>query len=675
MLIKKYIFTLLALCWFTAAMAQQVEQDTVPPEKVKVDRSDIAEGIFKDGREIRYLKENVALRQGDMYMYCDTAIIEDNNVIAVGNVIIQQGDTLNIFADSLSYQGDNRIADLFGDVRLDNQGQKLFTNRLHYDLKTKVASYFTGATLSNDSTHLVSKRGYYYTSRDEAFFKDSVVVVDPNFILRSDTLKFSTKTKIVTFLGPTLIDQEGAKIYCEAGFYDTEGKYAEFLENPQYVKEKQEAIADKIIYDGNRKEVILKGNAHFDEEEKKAEADVIRYDETNEVTYLEGNAHYQDNDQVIDSEFIRYDSKNEIFKTNGRSRLVDDDQILDADTIDYDGALGNARGNVVWTDTTDNITINCRRMDYNKDTDFVKASGGRPLLTTIMDGDTLFMSSDTLVSHRKSETDSSRVMLGYRDVRVYKSDLQVICDSLVYNTADSLFEFYQNPIIWSDTSQFYSDTVRMQLVNDQIDRIFLYNNAYIINSPDQVFFNQIKGKNITAIFEKNELDQMDVLGNAESLYYARDDDDAYMGVNKVICSKMLIYFADNEIQDIYFYTQPKSNIFPMRKTDHEKIKLEGFRWDIERRPESLADLLKETVRPPSRRPGMFTPPTEGDEAIKNERTDAGGIEKKGKGEELPTIDEVKDAKGQTEQEVIKKTKTVAPVKDKKVNPKSENKND
>ena len=121
-----------------------VEQDTMPERKqVIVDQSDVMEGEVTDGKEINYLKGEVILRQGDVYMYCDSAKLIDNNVVAVGNVIIQQGDSLNIFADSLYYQGDDRIADLFGDVRLDNQGKRLFTDHLNYNLKTKKAEYFT----------------------------------------------------------------------------------------------------------------------------------------------------------------------------------------------------------------------------------------------------------------------------------------------------------------------------------------------------------------------------------------------------------------------------------------------------------------------------------------------------------------------------------------------------
>ncbi len=568
-----------------------VDKDTLPERKqVIVDRSDLMEGIIEDGVETTYLKGGVILRQGEVYMYCDSATMVDNDVIARGNVIIQQGDTLNIFSDSLYYQGDDRIADLFGDVRLDNKGQRLFTEHLNYNLKTKKAEYFTRSLLTNDTTYLESNRGTYFVNTDEAFFRDSVVVIDTAFVMRTDSVDFSTETGILTFIAPTLITQDEARIYCEKGFYDTNEGYAEFLQNAEYIKGEQQATADIIIYDSKNKEVTLKGNAQFFEEDKVATANTIRYEEDTELMYLEGNAKYKDSEKEVVGDEIRYDSVEETFDTKGRSTIVDGDQVLIADTVNYVGALGVAKGNVIWTDTVDQITIESERIDYNKDTDYVKASGGRPLLISIVDDDTLFMRSDTLISLMENEADSARTLVGYKNVRIFKTNLQAVCDSLVYQTKDSLFTFYQSPIIWSDTSQFYSDTVLMQMKNEEIDKIYLNNNAYIINSPDEIYFNQIRGKNMTAFFKNDEIQKMRVVGNAESIYYILDEDDAYTGVNKCVCSNMLINFVDNEIDDIFFYTNPTSNLYPMRKADHNALKLPGFRWDRNQRPKSRFDL-------------------------------------------------------------------------------------
>lgn len=595
----KFIIFLFLLGTSLTSLAQKtlpvapppVDQDTLPERKqVIVDRSDVMEGLITDGKETTYLKGGVILRQGEVYMYCDSATMLDNDVIARGNVIIQQGDSLNIFSDSLYYQGDDRIADLFGDVRLDNKGQRLFTDHLNYNLKTKKAEYFTRSLLTNDTTFLESNRGTYFVETEEAFFRDSVIVIDTAFVMRTDSVDFSTETGILTFIAPTLITQKEARIYCEKGFYDTNKGYAEFLQNAEYIKGAQQATADIIIYDGENKEVILKGNARFFEEDKIATANTIRYQEDTELTFLEGNAKYKDSEKEIVGDRIRYDSEAETFDTEGRSTIVDGNQVLIADTVNYVGALGIATGNVIWTDTVDQITIESERIDYNKETDYVKASGGRPLLISVIDDDTLFMRSDTLISLMENEADSARTLVGYKNVRIFKTNLQAVCDSLVYQTKDSLFSFYQNPIIWSDTSQFYADTVLMQMKNEEIDKIYLNNNAFIINSPDEIYFNQIKGKDMTAFFKNDELQKMHVVGNAESIYYILDEDDAYTGVNKCVCSSMLINFVDSEINDIFFYTNPTSNLYPMRQADHNALKLPGFRWDSNRRPKSRFDL-------------------------------------------------------------------------------------
>ena len=193
-------------------------QDTLEKDLVIIDHADIAIGIIGEGRQLFKEVRQVEMRQGETYMYCDSAFLYDNNnVRAWGNVIIQQGDSVNIFSDSLFYNGFEKKADFYSEVVLESKQQKLFTDKLNYDLNTKIASYYEGATLTNDTTHLTSKIGYYYVGDNMAFFKDSVVVVDPQFELKSDTLKFDTKEKIAYFLGPTLISQNQGKIYCEDG--------------------------------------------------------------------------------------------------------------------------------------------------------------------------------------------------------------------------------------------------------------------------------------------------------------------------------------------------------------------------------------------------------------------------------------------------------------------------
>ncbi len=597
MKIHKLLFILLYCLLWQSTIFAQVEETQDTTSRVNVIYSEYAEGTREDEEEIRRLAGQVELRQDSVFMSCDTATIAviANNLNAYGNVIIQQGDSLVIFADSLDYKGNAKIAQLFGNVIFQNGEQQLFTDSLRYDLNRKVATYRSGAILSNGTTKLQSTIGYYYTESSQAFFKDSVIVIDPEFELRSDTLLFNTESKLVTFLGPTRINQNDSKIYCEGGFYDTAGKKAKFLGNPQYVKEEQIALADSIFYNGDRGEILLQGNAIFIENEKRAKADLIRYDEKNDITFLEGDALYEDENQIVDADTIVYNSSTEQFVTSGRSILRDSSQYLEADAINYiqETGLGQATGNVIWIDTTADLEIRGEILNYNEAENHVEATGGRPLLITKLDGDSLFLSADTLVS-RPTDTlfsDSTRNLYAYRNVKIFKQDLQSVCDSLVFNGQDSIFTFFDDPLIWSDTSQFSADTIHMKLKNGQLDTIILRQNSFIVNSPDEILFNQIKGRNTIVEFTENEVDRMLVNGNAEFVYYIADDNKAYIAANQAVCSNMKIEFGSNEVERINCFPNPTANLVPMKEVQKAPIKLDGIGWKTNLRPKSKEDIL------------------------------------------------------------------------------------
>lgn len=589
------------------AMAQApivpVAQDTT--QKLKIETALVVEYFVKGERTIQKLSGNVRMRQENTLVYCDTAILDQANAVLKGGVVIEQSDSVKVFADSALYNTDTKISHLFGNVVLVNGYQELFTNRLKYDLGNKIATYHTGATMTNGKSQLTSTHGYYYVNDKEIFFKGDVLGTDPDFTMRTDTMAFNTETQTVRFLAPTLISQQKSRIYTEGGFYDIENDFAEFDLNPQYEKEGQRGRARKMRYFGTTKDYMLEGDAYIDDPEKgqQTQADVIRYNTDTEKTALRGNAHFQDSTRDIRGEEIYVDSRSKSYQITGRGRVVDPPNIIEADSIDFNDVLGAglALGNVVWVDTASDFTILSYRMDYNKQRDFLNAFGGmgpdgvngRPLMKSLIERDTLFMSADTLTSYKPDTASDTRLLLAHRDVRIFKSDLQAACDSLTFSSADSIFWFYKIrdiPIIWSDTSQFSGDTIRMLLKNKKLDRIWLLQNALVVNSEDGLLFNQIKGRNTTAFFREDEVREMLVEGNAQAIYYALDDKRAYIGLNETQCSEMRLYFGSNQVESIKFYTQPTGSFTPMKKAGSDTKKLEGFFWEKTRRPKSLSDL-------------------------------------------------------------------------------------
>lgn len=550
------------------------------------------------------LSGNVRLRQENTLVYCDTAMLFADDAVLRGNVAMEQGDSVKVFADSVLYYGKTRLSDLFGNVVLENGQQRLFTQRMHYDLANKIATYHHGATMDNGKSQLTSRHGYYYVNQKQAYFKGDVLITDPDVTVRTDTLTFDTEGQVAHFVAPTLISQRNSRVYTEGGFYDLANDFAVFDKNPQYEREGQRGRAQKMRYDGLTQEYVLEGDAYIIEEKKEVTADVIRYNIDTETAVLRGNAHYRDSTQDITGLEIRYDDRNKRYQLLGRGRVIDPPNIIEADSLDFDDQLGAgvALGNVVWQDTAADFTVLAWRMDYNKKSDYLNAfgafgaegAGGRPMMKTLVDRDTLFMAADTLNSFKPDSTSEVRLLLAYHDVRIFKNNLQGVADSMAFSTADSIFRFFKIqsiPVLWSDTSQFSGDTIRMLLKNKRLDRIWLRQNALVVNSDDGQFFNQIKGRNTTAYFRDNQVNNMWVEGNAEAVYYALDDRRAYIGVNETQCSEMRLYFGDNRVQSVKFYTEPKGKFTPMEKARNAR-QLEGFFWEKTRRPRSIADLLE-----------------------------------------------------------------------------------
>jgi lipopolysaccharide export system protein LptA len=562
--------------------------------RVQILNARTLELVLLKNQEAKKFKGQVVLQQKDARLFCDSAILDAfDNVFAKGNVVLKQGDSTNIFADSMTFHGFTRIADLYSKVILVNGEKKLFTEKLNYNLNTKVATYNTKSTLTDPSSQLTSKRGVYNVATNKAFFKEQVLVHSKDMDLKTDTLNFDTKNNIATFLAPTLIYmKDSAQFYTEGGYYDLQKDNAEFTKKPQYRKNGQIALADTMLYDGKTTIITLKGNATTEDEARKARASTIIYNRKTEESQLWGNAHFQDEKQNVDSDTIIYSGKTKTYATRGRSKIINEGKILEANFVDFDSkdSVGIARGNVYWQDTVAKTTLRCDSMAYDQRRDYIKAGGGRPILTSLIGEDTLWLRADTIITFKPNPADTFRTMLAYYHVRMYKKDFQSVCDSLSYTQQDSLFRFFKDPIIWSDTSQLTADTMRMLLKDKKLDRVFMRQNGFIINSADELYFNQIKGRDITAIFENEDLRRMNVDGNAESVYYVLDDNQAYMSVNKMICSSMIVLFGDNKVEGIRFFTQPKATMTPMKQADHNALRMKGFKWNIERRPKSLKDL-------------------------------------------------------------------------------------
>ena len=209
--------------------------DTTPDNIILIDHF----GKLIEDREgvepIKWISKGLQLRIGNSFIYADSAVIfGEDRVHAYGDVVIQQGDSLHVFTDTLRYFKDRDLAQLIGEVVLEQGSRQLWTTHLDYFLGDRYGEYRNGGVLIDKSLQVSSRRGIYWAGREEVKFVDSVVVLHPKFNLAADSMRYLAAQSLVKFTGPTNIYTAASKIYCEGGFYDLTTETAEFNKNPQY---------------------------------------------------------------------------------------------------------------------------------------------------------------------------------------------------------------------------------------------------------------------------------------------------------------------------------------------------------------------------------------------------------------------------------------------------------
>ena len=587
---------------FSSQMLAQIVQENIDPEEedniVIIKNADNAVITALDTIQIDSLLGDVQLFHDSTFMFCDTAIMyNQKDVLAFGNVAIVQNDSLTVYCDTLYYYADTKQAELVDRVVLDNNGQQLKTDHLLYDLEQKIATFDQGAVMKNESSVMRSKKGIYDVNSELAKFYLDVQLIDTSFTLLTDTMFYYLDTEKVKFFGPTKVLQDVAEIYSEKGFYQMKDRQALFEQNAQYKKDSTIASANRIFYNGILKEIVLEGDASYIKDETYADAIKIVHNEETGFTTLTGDAIYRKGETEVMSDVIVYNGSNESVSTKGRTFIEDASMYLESDEFSFsdDNNFGLASGDVIWIDTTNDTKILCDSMLYNDETDFVKAfneEGTKPLFINYAQEDTMWISADTLVSYEKIDTllDTIRYFQGFEDVKILQKGLSALCDSMAYSSKDSLFQLFKSPIIWVDTMQLVADSMDIKMKNNEIDEVKLRQNSLIVSQSYPSVYDQIKGRDITVFFEDKEIYTMLVEGNAESIYFMKDEEEAYIGADKTACSKIRFYFLEKEISKIEFLSKPESTFYPMQQVNLNDLVLSGFRWEFERKPVKLEDI-------------------------------------------------------------------------------------
>ncbi|MDE3252907.1 MAG: hypothetical protein KGO92_08870 [Bacteroidota bacterium] len=483
------------------------------------------------------------VKQEKTDFYADSMVLNeiDNSLEAFGNIHINDADSVHTYSQYLKYLGKEKKAFLKKKVKLTDGKGELTTDELEYDVTTKVGTYLKGGKLVNKKSVLTSKEGYYYGDTRDVYFKQKVVLIDPEYKVVTDTLQYNINTEIATFTSPTIIYSDSGRrtIKTRQGYFD--------MKNKKGILNKRSVVEDSTYT---------------------FTADDMAVDDSTKLGEFRGNAVYRGKDTAQGFDMIanniKTDRKKDIMLATEQPILIikqgKDSIFVSADTF-YTARL---------TDLEKVRKVPVVRLDSS-----IKKI--QPVDST-------------------SNTDSSRnkYFEAYYHVRIFSDSLQTVCDSMFYSLSDSVFRLFKKPVVWAKENQITGDTIYLFVKDKKPERLLVYENAMAINKVDstlQDFYNQVKGTTLNAWFEDGKIHSMRVKGNAENIYYGQDEKNRFIGVNKSSSDIINVLFDKGKPSRISFLSHFDGILYPMHQVDHNTLRLRGFNWLNAIRPKSKFDIL------------------------------------------------------------------------------------
>lgn len=449
-----------------------------------------------------------------------------------GHVIFVHED-FTIYADSAQYYDQKGIVKAAGNLQMiDKEGGVMVAERVVYDVNMKLAQLRNSVCYEQDTLKFYTNELDYAVKDKKGYFRNGGTLVQNNDQISSRSGYYDEKNKLAVFYRQVELNNQEYHVACDTLRYHTDTKLAEFKGNTQIVTKEGETITTKEggQYNTDTKDALF----------KKARVESEKYS-------LYGNllkANQDKNDYTVTGQVELVSKEHNVTITGDRGYY------------DYDKGIGEILGN--------------------------------PLLQRIIDEDTLYMIADTFKAiqdkHHDNDDKKDHLILGYNNVKIYKTNLQAKADSMAYHSIDSTVYFYNKPIFWNYDSQITAESIRIELNNEAIEKMYIDTDAFISSADKFGNYNQVKGREMIAQFRDNKIDYIDILGNGESLYFALNDSSEVVGMNYIRCSHMRIDMDNESLSKINFFVKPAGVFYPAHKIVEDEKQLFGFEWRINEKP-------------------------------------------------------------------------------------------
>ena len=456
---------------------------------------------------------------------------------------------------------------LNGNVAFRHKGAKLYCDSAYFFEQTNSLEAFSNVRMEQGDTLFVYGDYLFYDGNTQvAYLRENVRMENGQVTLFTDSLNYERIPNIGYYFEGGLIVDSLNQLSSFYGQYSPETKLAVFNDSVQVEN------PDFTLY-----------------------SDTLHYDTESKVATILGPSVIVSDSGTIHTSRGWYDTVNNTSLLLDQSQVESGEKILIGDSIFYnrDTGMGEVYGNMSLIDTAQHVTLQGEYGYYNEQTGYAFATDSARFLE-YSQGDTLFLHADTL---QMVTVDSVyREIKAYYGVRFYRTDMQGVCDSMQFNTRDSVLYMYTEPVLWNEQYQLYGDTIAIYMNDSTIEYAHVIQFAFAAQHVDSSYYNQLKGNDLKAYFEGQAVHQIDVAGNAESIFYPLEKDGAKVGMNETKSGFLTIWVKDNKLDKLKIWPSPVGSMTPIPDLKPDQKMLKDFYWFDYLRPKNRDDIYEVVKR-------------------------------------------------------------------------------
>ena len=597
---------------------------------------------------VKILQDQTVLTGDRLTYYVDRDLAEFRGSL----VQLEDKDHNILRTEYLDYNTRDSVAVFFnGGSMKDKEGQIIESKSGTYDSKTKLFTFIDDVNMFTDSIFVKSTTMEYNASTNKATFGYATDAWHDDNMLSSNAGWYDRNKEIFLFNKSVHGMSDTQEGWADSLFYFRNTKDIELLGNAQVTDTTRDmsALAGKMHYTDSLSQLKMtrKPAVIGVVKEKESAPDTVYFGADTLIARMQMmfqvNAAEQANSkarvEALSTDAVQsYRQRAAKEAAEAAAKAAENDpnrpkpkkgakksETAEASDADVDVASGKADEIPLGKPEEASKSAAIKPADISQDADTVVVKSDSVSVATdslSMAADSLSMPTDSLSVPADSlavgtdslavNNDSTKVnfITALKNVKIFKSDFQIACDSLEYSGLDSLVRLYQKPLVWNEGRRQYSaDSLYAVIRNNSLQKASLMSNAFIIVQEDSLCFDQIRAAEMLAYFDTTgALTRFDALGDANAVFYLQEDS-VYATVNKSEAKMLYATFKDGDLDRVYYFDTAKNDGYPVAQMTREERVLKGFNWLPDKRPRGKSDITPLTVRPSERRKYAARPRT------------------------------------------------------------------